>query len=495
MGQYLIGIDQSTQGTKALLLDAQGTLLRRCDAPHAQIVNDKGWVEHDPVEILNNVCAVTARLVREAGLSAADIAGIGLSNQRETAVCWDRATGEPVCNAIVWQCARAKELCAALEADGLAPVVKERTGINLSPYFTAAKLAWILQNVPGTAARSARGELCFGTVDSWLLYRLSGGECYQTDYSNASRTQMFNIRTLQWDEEICRAFGIDPAGLPEVRDSDSLFCKTDLLGALDAPVPIHAVLGDSHAALFGQGCHTRGMVKSTYGTGSSVMMNIGSVPAFSERIVTSLAWGISGRVDYVLEGNINYSAAAITWLKDDLGLISSSKDCAALAEAANPEDTTYLVPAFSGLGAPYWASDAKASLVGMTRSTRRQEIVRAAEESIAYQISDVLRAMQADAGIPVTELRVDGGPTHDRYLMQFQSDMLDCRILVPEAEELSGLGAAYLAGISLGLYDRNTLFARMRRSAYCPQMTKDVRERKYDGWQRALQSVLYVTGR
>ena len=495
MGNYLIGIDQSTQGTKALLLDAQGTLLRRCDAPHSQIVNEKGWVEHDPVEILNNVCAVTARLVREAELCVSDLAGIGLSNQRETAVCWDRATGEPVCNAIVWQCARAKELCAALEADGLAPLVKERTGINLSPYFTASKLAWILQNVPGVAERARRAEVCFGTVDSWLLYRLSGGACYQTDYSNASRTQLFNICTLQWDAEICHAFGLDPAWLPEIRSSDSCFCQTDLLGALDAPVPIHAVLGDSHAALFGQGCHARGMVKSTYGTGSSVMMNIGAEPAFSEQIVTSLAWGIGGQVDYVLEGNINYSAAVITWLKDDLGLIASSKDCSVLAEAANPEDTTYLVPAFSGLGAPYWASDAKAALIGMTRSTRRQEIVRAAEESIAYQITDILHVMQSDAGIAVTELRVDGGPTHDRYLMQFQSDILGCRILVPEAEELSGLGAAYLAGIALGLYDKTTLFSCMHRSVYQPQMAQAVRERKYGGWQRALQSVLHSTGR
>ena len=494
MGRYLIGIDQSTQGTKALLLDEHGALLRRCDVPHAQIVNEKGWVEHDPIEILNNVCAVTARLLRESGLTAADIAGVGLSNQRETGVCWDRATGEPVCNAIVWQCARAKELCTALESGGLAPIVKEHTGINLSPYFTAAKLAWIIQYVPGAKERNDRGELCFGTVDSWLLYRLSGGKCYKTDYSNASRTQLFNIRTLQWDPDICRAFGIDLASLPEVCGSDSLFCQTDFLGALDAPVPMHAVLGDSHAALYGQGCHTRGLVKSTYGTGSSVMMNIGPEFAASEHIVTSLAWGIGGQVDYVLEGNINYSAAVITWLKDDLGLISGSKDCASLAEAANPEDTTYLIPAFSGLGAPYWASDAKASLVGMTRSTRRQEIVRAAEESIAFQIPDVLRAMQADSGIPVSELRVDGGPTHDRYLMQFQSDMLGCDILVPEAEELSGLGAAYLAGISLGIYDKATLFARMKRSTYHPQMAADVRARKYDGWQCALQTVLH-TGR
>ena len=494
MSRYLIGLDQSTQGAKALLLDEHGALLRRCDAPHAQIVTEKGWVEHDPIEILNNVCAVTARLLHESGLTAADIAGVGLSNQRETGVCWDRATGEPVCNAIVWQCARAKELCAALESDGLAPLVKERTGINLSPYFTAAKLAWIIQNVPGAKDRNDRGELCFGTVDSWLLHRLSGGKCYKTDYSNASRTQLFNIRTLQWDPDICRAFGINPASLPEVCGSDSLFCQTDFLGALDAPVPIHAVLGDSHAALYGQGCHTRGLVKSTYGTGSSVMMNIGSEFAASEHIVTSLAWGIGGQVDYVLEGNINYSAAVITWLKDDLGLISNSKDCASLAEAANPEDATYLIPAFSGLGAPYWASNAKASLVGMTRSTRRQEIVRAAEESIAFQITDVLRTMQADSGIPVLELRVDGGPTHDRYLMQFQSDMLGCDILVPDAEELSGLGAAYLAGISLGIYDKATLFARMKRSAYHPQMAADVRARKYDGWQRALQTVLH-TGR
>ena len=493
MERYVIGIDQSTQGTKALLVNPKGEIIHRCDAPHVQIVNDKGWVEHDPEEIFKNVCDVVVRLIKETGVAQTDIACIGLSNQRETAVCWNRITGKPVYNAIVWQCSRAKELCSKLEKNGLAPMVKDRTGINLSPYFTASKYAWILQNVPEAQKCNEEGELCFGTVDSWLIYKLSHGKSYKTDYSNASRTQLFNIKTLTWDKEICDVFGINVNCLPEVCDSNSLFCETDFNGKLSKSISVHAVLGDSHAALFGQGCHSRGMVKSTYGTGSSVMMNVGAKLAFSDKIVTSLAWGINGKVEYVLEGNINYSAAVITWLKEDLGIISSPSETSALAAAANPNDTTYLIPAFSGLGAPYWNSEAKASIVGMTRSTRKQEIVKAAEESIAYQIADVLQTMQSDSGIKVSELRVDGGPTHNQYLMQFQSDILGCDVLVPKADELSGLGAAYLAGISIGILDKKTVFTKREKNIYSPKMTAVVREEKYNGWKKALNTVLEST--
>lgn len=489
--EYIIGIDQSTQGTKALLVDTNGTLLQRCDLAHRQIIDGNGWVEHDPLEILHNIPRVVTQLLDKSGVDQSRIRGIGLSNQRETGVVWNRKTGEPLCNAIVWQCARGKDICAELEAAGLAPLVKERTGINLSAYFTAAKIAWVIRNIPGARELNEKGQLCFGTMDSWLLFRLTGGAVYQTDFSNASRTQLLNIQSLQWDAEICRAFAIRPEHLPQVCNSDAAYCQTDLLGALQRPVTLHAVMGDSHGALYGQGCHTRGMVKSTYGTGSSVMMNIGSRPISSAHLVTSLAWGIGGEIQYVLEGNINYSAAVITWLKDDLGLIQSAGACASLAEAANPRDTTYLVPAFSGLGAPYWDSGAKAALVGMTRSTGKNEIVRAAEESIAFQIRDILETMQRDSAMDVRALRVDGGPTRDRYLMQFQSDILHCRVCAASQEALSGLGVAYLAGISLGIFDKDRVFAAMDQTVYLPQMPEHTRQAKYLGWQRALQQVLH----
>lgn len=490
MNTYILGIDQSTQGTKALLFDSNGAILRRCDAPHRQIVNDKGWVEHDPEEILANIRRITTELVRSSGIDASQICAVGISNQRETAVVWERSSGRPVCNAIVWQCARAKEICGRLEARGDDRFIKERTGINLSPYFTAAKIAWALENVSGAGKKNRRGELCCGTMDSFLVHRMTNGAQFATDYSNASRTQLFDIHTLRWSEEICDMFGINPSCLPEVRDSDGYFGETDLFGALPSPVPIRAVMGDSHAALFGQGCHERGMVKCTYGTGSSVMMNIGSELKLSERIVTSLAWKIGGKAEYVLEGNINYTGAVITWLKDDLGLIHSSGECGELAKAAFAGDTSVLIPAFSGLGAPYWNSGAKAMLLGMTRSTGKKEIVRAAEESIAYQIADVLAAMEEDAGIRIRELRADGGPTRDRFLMQFQSDIVRRDVTVPMQEELSAIGAAYLAGIASGVYRKERLFDGTELERYTPTMPEETRNEKYLRWKQAVALLL-----
>lgn len=486
MSGYILGIDQSTQGTKALLFNEQGAIVQRCDAPHRQIVNDRGWVEHDPEEIVTNIREIVAELIRRSGIDAAQIGALGISNQRETAVVWERANGRPVCNAIVWQCARAEEICLRLEKGGFANMVKEHTGINLSPYFTAAKIAWVLENVAGARELSDKAALCCGTMDSFLIHRLTGGASFRTDYSNASRTQLFNIHTLSWDADICNLFQIDPGCLAEVVDSDSLFGETDVFGVLPRKIPIHAALGDSHAALYGQGCHDRGMAKCTYGTGSSVMMNIGEKPVVGGRVVTSLAWGIGGKVDYVLEGNINYTGAVITWLKEDLGLIGSSGECAALAETAKQDDTTVLVPAFSGLGAPYWKSDAKAMLFGMTRRTGKNEIVRAAEECIAYQIADVLAAMEEDAGLKVRQLRVDGGPTRDRFLMQFQSDMIQKDVVVPDAEELSAIGAAYLAGIASGLFRPDALFTARSTKTYSPSMPEGRRKAKYDGWRHAV---------
>lgn len=490
MKRYAIGIDQSTQGTKAILVDENGMLLKRCDRLHRQIIDRQGWVEHDPQEIYRNVVLAVSDLLKAADVPAEAIACIGISNQRETGMVWNRRTGKPLYNAIVWQCARGKAICEGLETGGSAAMVKQHTGLNLSPYFTAAKIAWILQNVPQAQQLNLEGNLCIGTMDSWVLYNLTKGASFQTDYSNASRTQMFDIRNLRWDSEVCSLFGIRTENLPEVCFSDGNFGSTDIEGLLPMPVPIHAIMGDSHASLYGHGCHSRGMVKSTYGTGSSVMMNIGPKPVFCKDIVTSLAWGINGKVDYVLEGNINYSAAVVTWLKDDLKLIDHSSETEALALAANPCDTTYLVPAFSGIGAPYWASDAKASLVGMTRCTGKNEVVRAALDSIAYQIHDILEMMERDAGIPVRQLRVDGEPTHNQYLMQFQSDILQKEVLVPNHAEVSGMGAACLAGIAQGLMKQENVFGSITSAAYRPAMDGDTRQRKLDGWNEALHTVL-----
>ena len=486
MSKYILSIDQSTQGTKALLFDEKGALLSRADISHRQIINDLGWVEHDPEEIMCSTLQVIKNVVTKAGIDKNEIAALGISNQRETSVAWDRASGKPVYNAIVWQCARGKAITEQLAAQGYADEIKKKTGLQLSPYFPAAKLAWIMQNVEGAADRARRGEICVGTIDSWLVYNLTKGNRFQTDYSNASRTQLFNISTLKWDRELLKLFGIPECCMAQVTDSNGDFGMTDFDGWLEKPIPICSVLGDSHGALFGQGCLKRGMVKTTYGTGSSIMMNIGDTPIFSDQgVVTSLAWSMNGKAEYVLEGNINYTGAVISWLKDDLKLIDNPNETQMLAEQANPQDTTYFVPAFSGLGAPHWDSNAKATITGMTRLTGKKEIVRAALESIAYQITDVIRAMRQTSGIDIPELRVDGGPTHNGYLMQFQSDMLGIPVLIPDTDELSGIGAAYMAGLTVGLYDEQ-VFSALKRRQFAPKMSNETRDRKYSGWLAAL---------
>ena len=489
MAKYVLSVDQSTQGTKALLFDEQGSLLCRADKAHRQIVNEQGWVEHDPEEIYRNTLQVVRDVTLKAGIDKNDLAVLGISNQRETSLAWDRESGTPIYNAIVWQCSRGAAICELLEKQGYADMVRERTGINLSPYFPAAKLAWIFQNVDGAAEKAKQDKIAVGTIDSWLIYKLTGKQRHQTDYSNASRTQLFNIRKLQWDRDLLDLFGIVPSCMPSVTDSDGDFGKTDFDGWLDHPIPIAGVLGDSHGALLGQGCLNPGMVKATYGTGSSIMMNVGETPVFSDKgVVTSLAWKLGGKVNYVLEGNINYTGAVITWLKDDVKLITSPGETEALARAAVSADETYLVPAFSGLGAPYWDSSARACISGMSRTTGRNEIVRAALDCIAYQITDIIKAMSSSLDSPIQELRVDGGPTRNAYLMQFQSDILNIPVRVPDAEELSGIGAAYAAGLSAGIYN-NKIFDRLSRTSYTPSMSDETRQKKYDGWLKAVNMI------
>lgn len=487
--KYILGIDQSTQGTKAILFDEQGNIIGKSSMEHDQIVNERGWVEHNPVQIYKNMILVIKELIKKCSIDKSKIIGIGLTNQRETAVIWDKESAIPVYNAIVWQCARGEEICKRLEAND--SMIQKSTGLNLSPYFTAAKIAWVLEHVEGAKERSDAGTLAYGTVDSWLIYKLTNKKSFKTDYSNASRTQLFNIRTLSWDEKICQLFGLNKACLAEVVDSNFNFGMTNLEGILEHQVPIHSVLGDSHGALFGQQCWDEGMIKATYGTGSSIMMNIGEKPIFSHKgIVTSLAWGMSGKVHYVLEGNINYTGAVISWLKNDLKLIDDAGETEELAKEANQEDQTCLVPAFSGLGAPYWDSNATAILCGMTRTTKKAEIVKAALESIAYQIADIVLLMSKESGVPIEELRVDGGPTKNEYLMEFQSDILNIKVEVPQSEELSVIGAVYMAGIAMGLYEPDTLTKNLQYKAYLSKMENETREMKYQNWKNAVDLVL-----
>lgn len=486
--QFIIGIDQSTQGTKAILMDRNGEIAGKTFLSHRQIISPEGWVSHDGEEIFRNVKAVVKNLVEQADIDKRDVAAIGISNQRETTIAWDAETGEPAGLAIVWQCSRAREITEEVRDDDFLRDVQRKTGIPLSPFFPAAKAAWLLRHNERVKALAETGKLRIGTIDSFLVSKLTEGRVFKTDYSNASRTQLFNLHSLQWDPDICRRLGIPADALPQVEWSDGDFGATTLEGFFEAPVPIRAAMGDSHAALFGQGCVEAGMTKATYGTGSSIMMNIGTQFKPSKSgLVTSLAWGRQSCVNYVLEGNINYAGAVITWLQSDLGLIEGAKETAALAQAANPEDNTYLVPAFSGLGAPYWQSEAAAAFVGMSRTTGRKELVKAGLECIAYQVTDIVEAMSADAGVKLSELRVDGGPTGNDYLMQFQSDMAETRICVQQAEELSAMGAAFMAGIAAGFYDESILRADRMKKAFTPKMEKNTRNSKYSGWKAAVQ--------
>ena len=472
-----------------MLFDVAGQLTARADRAHRQYVNEKGWVSHDLDEILSNTLAVVWDVLAKADVRPEQIVAVGVSNQRETVAAWNRTTGEPVGKAIVWQCARAKDICEKLTAH--ADTVQQKTGIPLSPYFSAPKMAWILQNEPGAAELAEKNELCFGTIDSFLVSHLTEEKAFKTDYSNASRTQLFNIHTLQWDEELCRIYGVPEICLPEVCMSDSVFGHTTFGGLLKTPVPLCGVLGDSHAALLGQNCRTPGQTKATYGTGSSVMMQTGNRLVTSNcGLVTSLAWGLDGRVEYVLEGNLNYTGAVITWLKKDAALLASDSESELLARMANPADKTYFVPAFTGLGAPYWDSEATGLLTGITRTTGKAELVKAGVECIGYQITDLVQRMAQDAGLPLAELRVDGGPTANTYLMQFQSDMAQVEVSVPEIQELSGFGAACAAGFSCGFYDPAIIHSQLHRHSYTPKMSAEERSGRYAGWQSAVRQAL-----
>ncbi len=488
----VLAIDQSTQGTKAVLFDAEGNAVEKCARPHAQIVNEQGWVSHDPEEIMTNVLAVARDACKRAGVASGEVVAVGISNQRETCLAWDRETREPLANAVVWQCGRAKSLLEELAARhaGMAERVRELSGLALSPYFSAPKLAWLIDNEPEVAASLERGTLCLGTIDSWLTFKLTEEHTFATEPSNACRTQLLDLRDARWSQELCDLFGVPIDCLPEVRPSDSVFGHTTMGGLFSQAVPICGILGDSQAALAAQNCLAPGDLKATYGTGSSVMMQVGESPRDSSHgLVSSIAWEIGGTRSYVLEGNLNYTGAVISWLKDDMGLISDPGEVEAVIARANPDDRAYFVPAFTGLGAPWWDADATGMLTGVTRTTGRAEMVKACAECIPYQIADVIEALREDSGLAIGELRADGGVTRNRYLMQLQADAADLTVVTSSLEELSAAGAAYVAGLSCGLYEGNAIYERVSHGSYSREMGDAERFRRLDGWHDALSRV------
>ena len=493
MEVYVAALDQGTTSSRAMLFDRAGDIVSKAQHPFRQIFPQPGWVEHDPMEIW----ATTARALQEAvdgaRIDPGRIAAIGITNQRETTLLWDRRTGEPVCNAIVWQCRRTASICDRLTADGLGEAVAERTGLLIDAYFSGTKLKWLLDNVPGVRARAERGELCAGTVDSWLIWNLTGGAAHVTDYSNASRTMLFNIHTLRWDEDLCRALGIPMALLPEPRPNCETYGRVAAgLPGLErlAGIPLCGSAGDQPAALFGQGCFAPGQAKNTYGTGCFTLMNVGNVPVRSRGgLVTSVGWSIGGQTTYALEGSVFNAGSAIQWLRDELGLIRSAPECDRLAESVPDSGGVVLVPAFTGLGAPYWDMYARGTLVGLTRGTTRAHIARAVLDSIAYQVADLMAVMDADAPCPVTTLRVDGGASVSDILMQTQADLLRLPVDRPAQVETTAFGAAALAGLAAGVWSGLGELEGLRKSQRVFTPRRDAASCAGDlrRWRRAVE--------
>jgi glycerol kinase len=487
---YILVIDQGTTGSAALLFDELGQVVSSADREIRQIYPQPGWVEHDPVEIFQTSLAVAKEALQNAGLTTSQVKGLGITNQRETTVVWDRRTGKPVSNAVVWQCRRTAPICEELKQKGMGQPIKDKTGLLVDAYFSATKLRWILDNVPDGQRRAQQGDLLFGTVDSWLVWNLTGGVVHITDYSNASRTMLFNIHTLQWDKELLAQLDIPEAVLPKAVPSSQVYGETTagLLG--DARVPIAGIAGDQQAALFGQACYEAGMAKNTYGTGSFILLNTGDKPIPSEKgLVTTVAWGLRDKVTYAMEGSIFITGAAVQWLRDGLHLIKTAGESEPLARSVPDNGGVYFVPAFVGLGAPYWDMYARGAIVGLTRGATSGHLARATLEAIAYQVRDVADAMGAEAGLKVPLLRVDGGGTANSLLMQFQADILGIPIQLAAIAETTSLGAAYLAGLAVGLWRDTAQLARMWRAAetYEPKMSVDQREGLYSGWKRAVE--------
>lgn len=452
MDKYILSLDQGTTSSRAIIFSRKGDIIAIAQKEFTQIYPKAGWVEHDANEIWSTQLAVATEAIAKAGLTAANINAIGITNQRETTVVWDRKTGKPIYHAIVWQDRRTSDYCNTIKQQGLSKKIQEKTGLIIDSYFSATKIKWILENTDGARERAEKGELAFGTIDSWLIWNLTGGKVHVTDVSNASRTMLYNIHQLDWDNELLSLFDIPKAILPEVKSSSELYGET-AANILAAKIPIAGIAGDQQSALFGQLCTQPGMVKNTYGTGCFMLMNIGKTPKTStNNLLTTIAWKINGEVNYALEGSIFIAGAIVQWLRDELGLIQKSADVEQLAQKVADTQGVYIVPAFAGLGAPYWNQEARGTIVGITRGTNKSHIARAALESIAYQTMDVLNAMQADAQTAITELRVDGGATANNLLMQFQANLLNCKVIRPKVTEVTAIGAAYLAGLATGFW-------------------------------------------
>ena len=488
MSQYVMALDAGTTSNRCILFDREGQVASMAQKEFRQFFPQPGWVEHDANEIWSSQLGVAVEAMNKIDARAQDIAAIGITNQRETTILWDRQTGEPVHPAIVWQCRRTAGICDRLKEEGLTDFFRQRTGLVIDAYFSATKIKWILDHVPGLRGRARAGQILFGTVETWLLWRLTRGQVHVTDYSNASRTMLFDINRLTWDEEILKILDIPPEILPEVRPSSCLYGQTDP-SFLGGAIPLAGAAGDQQAALFGEACFSPGEAKNTYGTGCFLLMNTGETPVFSSKgLVTTIAWGLNGRVNYALEGSIFVAGAAIQWLRDELHLIKTAADSEILARQVADTHGCYLVPAFTGLGAPYWDQHARGVLVGLTRGVNDRHVVRAALESIAYQTQDVLEVMQEDSGISLSALKADGGAAANDFLMQFQSDITGVPVLRPACVETTALGAAYLAGLAVGFWSGLDELAASWKidRLFQPSMAETLRRDKVAGWKKAV---------
>ncbi len=487
--KYVIALDQGTTSSRSVLFDEQGSIRGIAQQEFRQIFPHSGWVEHDPIEILNSQLGTFHKLIEEQRVELSSIAAIGITNQRETTIVWDRNTGQPIYNAIVWQDKRTAPICEDLKARGLEPYVRENTGLVIDSYFSGTKVKWILDNVPGARAKADRGELAFGTVDSWLIYNMTDRKVHVTDYTNASRTLFYNIRELTWDKRLLSELEVPESMLPEVKPCASHFGDFVIR---NKRIPITGIAGDQQAALFGQACFNPGMAKNTYGTGCFMLMNTGEKIQLSNNgLVTTIAWGIGDKVEYALEGSVFIAGAAVQWLRDSMKMIDQSKDSEYFANKALGSNEVYVVPAFAGLGAPYWDMYARGAIFGLTRDTGKEHIIKATLESLAYQTKDVLNAMQEDAGLKLKSLKVDGGACANNILMQFQADILGTEVDRPVVIESTAMGAAYLAAIQIGLWKKEDI-ERNRRIEKCfkPEMDEQTRNRLYNGWQKAVKRTM-----
>ena len=488
--KYVLAFDAGTNSTRAILFDHAGDIVAVAQQEFPQIYPKPGWVEHNPMDIWNTQLTVAKQAIADAGVTPEEIAAIGITNQRETTIVWEKATGKPILNGIVWQDRRTAAICDDMKARGLTEYVRENTGLVIDAYFSGTKIKWMLDTIPGAREKAEKGEILFGTVDTWLIWNLTGGKVHVTDYSNASRTMLFNIKRVEWDERMLEELTIPRAMLPRLRPSSDIYGMTDEKILFGSQIPVAAAIGDQQGALFGQACFKAGMVKATYGTGGSLLMNTGDTPIHSESgLLTTVAWGLNDKVEYALEGLLFIVGASVQWLRDELQIIHDSADSEYFAQKVADTNGVYVVPAFVGLSAPYWDQYARGAILGLTRGANRNHIIRATLESIAYQIRDVIQCMEGDSGIPNNELKVDGGACRNNFLMQFQSDLLGVPVLRPKIVETTARGAAFLAGLATGFWkDQAELvdtFELDRR--FAPQIDKATRDRLYAGWQRAVE--------